>query len=168
MALTYHDVYGSPWDLDPERPEPVRDPTAVRARLSADAPEVPGRFKKDDRARLRDDLGGGVVKIVDTYHSADLFQVRPESGKPDFVVSSHALTKFAPTWRPGDVIVVTFGHGPRPNPAGTYTYVRGRESWPTDAQRPPKTDEWVTRMYLEGRVRPVLQAGGEPFDGGRP
>lgn len=160
MALTYHDVYGSPWDLDPERPEPVR------ARLRDDAPDAPGRLKPNDRARLRDDLGGGVVKIVDTYHSLDLFQVRPESGKPDFVVSSHALTRFAPTWRPGDVVVVTFGPI-RPTPAGTYTYVRGRESWPTDAQRPPKTDEWMTRLYLEGRVRPVLQAGGEPFEGGR-
>ncbi|MFG3715814.1 hypothetical protein [Micromonospora sp. NPDC047730] len=153
MALSYHDVYGSPWD---------RDPTDVRARLASAAPERPAPLKKGDRARLRDDLGGGAVKIVDVYFARDLFQVRPESGKPDFVVSSHALTRTGPEWRPGDVVVVYYG--PR---RAAYTYVRGRESWPTDAGREPKSDEWMTGMFLDGRAKPVLQAGGAAFDGGR-
>ncbi|OZV74758.1 hypothetical protein CA850_29720 [Micromonospora echinospora] len=127
--------------------------------------DQPPPFRMGERARLRDDLGGGVVQIIDHYYRTDLFQVRPESGKPDFVVSAHALTRLAPTWRPGDVVVVEFPRrGAEP---ATYTYVRGRESWPTDADRPAKTDEWMTAQYLAGRAKPVLQSGGKPFDGGR-
>ncbi|RLK22652.1 hypothetical protein DER29_0490 [Micromonospora sp. M71_S20] len=72
------------------------------------------------------------------------------------------VVRKSPTWRPGDVVVVFYG--PHRTP---YTYVRGRETWPTDEGRQPKTDEFMTAQLDAGRLKPVLQSGGEPFDGGR-
>ncbi|MDG4792711.1 hypothetical protein [Micromonospora sp. WMMD1082] len=147
MGLSYHDVYGSPWDRDPEE---RREPAAARD------PFPPGT-----RARLRDDLGGGTVRII-ARHGVGLYQVRPDNSAKDFVISNHALRRPAPAWRPGDVVVVRYG--PRGNP---YTYVRGNGGWLVEKGRTPKTDEWMTVQVDEGRATPVLQAGGEPFDGGR-
>ncbi|MFD6638339.1 hypothetical protein ACFWDN_21260 [Micromonospora chalcea] len=72
------------------------------------------------------------------------------------------IVRKSPTWRPGDVVVVYYG--PQRNP---YTYVRGRENWLVEQGREPKTDEFMTAQLDAGRAKPVLQAGGEPFDGGR-
>ncbi|SCL32957.1 hypothetical protein GA0070616_4599 [Micromonospora nigra] len=147
MALSYHDAYGSPWVYEQEKP-----PTRAALR----DPFPPGT-----RARLRDDLGGGTVRIVDRY-GGGLRQVRPDNGGSDFVISGHALRRPAPIWKPGDVVVVRYG--PRATP---YTYVRGNGGWLVEKGREPKADEWMTAQVDAGRATPVLQAGGEPFDGGR-
>lgn len=67
------------------------------------------------------------------------------------------IVRHTPKWRAGDVIVYTF-----PSSAAEYTYVRGSSSWPGQARS--LTDAEVDGAYLEGRVRPVLQGGGKPFD----
>ncbi|MDG4801734.1 hypothetical protein [Micromonospora sp. WMMD980] len=67
-----------------------------------------------------------------------------------------------PEWKAGDVVVVFYG----PNRA-PYTYVRGKETWPADGGREPKTDAFINKLYDEGRVKPLLQAGGVPFVSGR-
>lgn len=66
----------------------------------------------------------------------------------------------APAWRAGDVVVVRYVSSPI-----AYTYVRGARGWP--GERAPKTDADMDQLFAEGRVTPVLQAGGEPFDEGR-
>lgn len=62
-----------------------------------------------------------------------------------------------PQWKAGDVIVVEYA------PGQPYTYVRGQETWPVDKGRTPKTDDDINRLWDNGQVRPVLQAGGTPF-----
>lgn len=65
----------------------------------------------------------------------------------------------APEWRPGDVITIRFANGSQ---APEYTYVRGAREWP--GERRNLTDAEVGRRWNQGKVRPVLQAGGQPFD----
>lgn len=78
-------------------------------------------------------------------------------GVKDF--SSTKVTEIpdpVPTWRPGDVVVVTFERGGTP-----YTYVRGLRSWPGESAN--KTDAQMDALFREGKAKPVLQAGGVPF-----
>ena len=63
----------------------------------------------------------------------------------------------APIWWPGDVVLVKY------HPLGdSYTYVRGVRGWP--GERVAKTDEQLTALWREGKVKPLLQEGGKPFD----
>lgn len=71
------------------------------------------------------------------------------------------IVRTAPIWRPGDVVVVRY----RGDDGPAYTYVRGAADWPGD--RRPKTDAEISALYDTGKVQPVLQAGGVPFDRGR-
>ncbi|WP_329105542.1 hypothetical protein OG792_32900 [Micromonospora sp. NBC_01699] len=64
-----------------------------------------------------------------------------------------------PAWKAGDVVVVYYG--PQRTP---YTYVRGRETWPADGDRPAKADGFMNEQYDRDRLKPVLQAGGVPFE----
>lgn len=70
------------------------------------------------------------------------------------------VVRLAPEWKPGDVVIVRFEPGGQ-----RYTYVRGRSSWP--GEHVSKSDEQIDALYLDGKVQPVLQSGGEPFDEGR-
>lgn len=67
----------------------------------------------------------------------------------------------APTWKPGDVVVVRYPGNPT-----AYTYVRGVNGWPGEFAR-PKTDQEISDLYRQGQATPVLQAGGVAFDEGR-
>lgn len=87
------------------------------------------------------------------------------------IVEAHAILARAgvkadivvrrPQWKPGDVVVIEYA------PNQPYTYVRGAETWPVDKGREPKTDEYINRLYDNGQVRAVLQAGGKLFDQSR-
>jgi hypothetical protein len=59
----------------------------------------------------------------------------------------------APTFRPGDVLVVRF-HGPGSTP---YTYVRSRRDWPGDGVR--KTDAEMAGLWREGKARLIARDG---------
>ncbi|MEV0267732.1 hypothetical protein AB0H43_03070 [Hamadaea sp. NPDC050747] len=105
-------------------------------------------------------LGGGTATLkapfIDAY---GLWQVTLSDGA-EVILSNHGMRPFAPEWRPGDVVVVRYHPSSRP-----YTYVRAEDNWPTS--RVPKTDAQVDALYAAGKVTPVLQAGGEPFDSRR-
>lgn len=116
-------------------------------------------FANGQRVRLIDALGGGHATVIDTYRTG-IYQVRLGNGV-EVAVDNHALRRAAPIWKPGDVIVVRFAAS-----LPSYTYVRGARNWPGD-NRPAKTDHDVDMWYAGGKVTPVLQAGGEPFDKGR-
>lgn len=78
-------------------------------------------------------------------------QILAEAGvKADIVLKT-------PKWEPGDVVIVRYD-GPTSVP---YTYVRGSKTWP--GERFPKTDEQMSALFAEGKVRPVLAHGGVPF-----
>lgn len=68
------------------------------------------------------------------------------------------VVRLIPAWRPGDVIVIRHTGSSAPG----YTYVRGATHWLTSTR--PMTDETVNRLFNAGKVTPVLQSGGEPFD----
>lgn len=143
-------IYDTPHDVDMSE---------VFGRLGGTRSVSAPRFKRGQRVKLRAELGGKFAEVVDGY-GVGLWQVRV--GAYNFVVSDHALEKHAPMWLPGDVVVVRF----ESNPVDSFTYVRGAVDWPGD-RRPAKSDAFMDRLYLMGRLEPVLQAGGVPFDGGR-
>lgn len=118
-------------------------------------------FSPGSRVRLVDELGGAAATIKDAYRVTGLFQIELSGGK-NVVVSAHALQPVTPTWQPGDVAVIHYG--PHRTP---YTYVRGREAWLVEKDRPQKSDSFMNAQLAAGRLKPVLQAGGEPFDPAR-
>lgn len=126
-------------------------------------------FHGGQRAKLAPELGGAAVNVVmrtDNHHGGRrLYLIESaDSPGPLVSVSENALRPLDIEWRPGDVVVVTYGPGRGFAP---YTYVRGVETWPVDKGRTPKTDEWMNQMYAQGKVTPKLQAGGAPFDPAR-
>lgn len=134
---------------------------SLAAALRARSPE-PRRFRNGQKIRLIDELGGGLAEIVDAYSSPlGVWQVRLPTGN-NIVLSERGFRPFTPTWKPGDVVVIEYG----PHRV-TYTYVRGREAWLVEDGRPQKPDAFMNAQYAAGRLRPVLQSGGEPFDSAR-
>lgn len=118
----------------------------------------PGRFMPGERYRITLDaevnadgdfvlMPGVKIAASSSFFDGARFERTREAPKP-------------PTWRPGDVVVVRY------TPLGTdYTYVRGERGWP--GERAAKTDAQMTSLFREGKARPVLQAGGEPFHASR-
>ncbi|MEU4568653.1 hypothetical protein [Micromonospora sp. NPDC023956] len=137
-------------------PRAAYDPYAINYLLREVHP--PHRFGRGQRVKLADELGGGVVEIVDRY-APTIWQVKTASTQ--FLVSEHVLKKAAPVWQPGDVLVVRW-HGPR---SRAYTYVRGMKCWPGETAS--KTDTEMDDLFLAGKAEPVLQTGGVPFDKSR-
>ncbi|MFI7069539.1 hypothetical protein [Micromonospora sediminicola] len=72
------------------------------------------------------------------------------------------IVRTSPAWKPGDVVVVFYGPARSP-----YTYVRGKSDWLVEKGREPKTDDFMTAQLDAGRLKAVLQAGGEAFDRSR-
>lgn len=128
-------------------------------------------FRSGQRVKLDGLFGGAFVRVVERLEIARdgryvvQFGCRVEdSAGRRFIISESMLHATDIEWKPGDVVVVTYGPGRGFAP---YTYVRGAETWPVDKGRTPKTDEWMNRMYAQGKVTPVLQAGGAKFDAAR-
>lgn len=125
----------------------------------------PYAIRRDPRPSLRPRLevqrsGSKVYAITPGATPADVLRAAEAILKDHGVKAT--ITRTAPTWKPGDVVVVFYGPHRAP-----YTYVRGNAGWLVEKGREPKTDEWMTAELDAGRLKPVLQSGGEPFDGGR-
>ena len=81
------------------------------------------------------------------------------------ILATHGLEvsvrRTAPTFRPGDVLVVRFPGNPT-----AYTYVRGRRDWPGDGMR--KTDAEMAALWQEGKAHLVIRDGQHYSDSRSP
>ncbi|MEU8655268.1 hypothetical protein [Actinoplanes philippinensis] len=109
-----------------------------------------------DRVHLIPELGGAAATVKNVDPTGEALSVELPGGK--VVALGTAAIRQAMKWKAGDVVIVRYS-GPDSTP---YTYVRGAHSWPGEA-RAAKTDALMTKLYFEGKVTPVLQAGGTTF-----
>ncbi|MFG3710116.1 hypothetical protein [Micromonospora sp. NPDC047730] len=139
---------------------PPRSPYDVLTSFGT-ARAVTPRFRPGQKVKLPAELGGKVGEIVAHHGAPYALAWLVKVDGVHLIIDEPHLTKAAPQWRPGDVVIVRW-HGATSTP---YTYVRGMYSWP--GERSPKTDAQIDELYLAGKAKPVLQSGGEPFDEGR-